>query len=305
LTPGHVSHFDDGHARGEIRVNSLGQRDAEPAGDKRILLAGDSFAFGALLDQGETIDRAMERRRPGLDVYNLGVSGYNLPHQLVALQRCTLAAEGVVYLFFGNDLEPPDEQTVVDGYRLIRFRGEDGALASDAELRRVLRRGLANAHASNRVSGRLPLVRQMAKNAVGHLLRGGGPPDDGLSEERRSSVAERGARYTLAMREEAARRGAKFAVAILPAIEEVKARAYRPSVARYAEGLRRAGVAPIELLSALDEEDYWVHNPHLNPRGSGVVARALLRELDRAGWNGTEAREIVLAHSPRRGDGSR
>jgi len=285
LTPGYVSRFDDGHARGEIRINHLGQRDAEPGDGDRILLVGDSFAFGALLDQSDTIDKWMERIRPGLDVYNLGVSGYNLPDQLIALRRCSLRAQGVLYLFFGNDLEPPDEQTVVDGYRVVRSRRKDGTPASDADLRLLLRLNLAQTHRIVSISPRLPLVQFLVTRGAEYALRGGGPPDDRLSEAQRSRLVERGLRYTLEMRDEAVRRGESFAVAILPAREEVLARAYSPAVARYAEALHRAGVTPVEMISTLQGDDYWGYNPHLNSHGASTAARSLLRGLSQAQWN--------------------
>lgn len=71
-------------ARGEVVVSSLGYCGHEPRGEgaNRVLLVGDSYAFGSLLDQPDTIDACMDRLDPRREVINLGVTGYNLPEQL-------------------------------------------------------------------------------------------------------------------------------------------------------------------------------------------------------------------------------
>src|SRR5262245_3673883 len=66
LKPGFRTHFDDGYAHGDIAISSLGYRGPEPRADgrARVLLVGDSFAFGELLDQKDTIAASMERLDP-------------------------------------------------------------------------------------------------------------------------------------------------------------------------------------------------------------------------------------------------
>src|SRR5262245_35585037 len=53
LKPGYDGRFNLGGAVIETRVNSYGYRGHEPSANPkwRVLLVGDSFAFGALLDQ--------------------------------------------------------------------------------------------------------------------------------------------------------------------------------------------------------------------------------------------------------------
>ena len=278
LKPGFATHFDDGIARGEIRINTLGQRDEEPGGDaeRRILLVGDSFAFGALLDQRETIDRAMERLVPGLDVYNLGVSGYNLPDQLEALRRCALPAKLVLYLFFENDLQPADPQAVVDGYRVMRFVRPDGRQASDEELGDIIQTALASRREGLSAFARLTLVRQLVR-------RGRQQPVDDQTDlipaADRPRLVARALRYSLAMRDEAARRGMSFAVAIVPAVGEVRVQQYQPSTSAYVAGLRQAGFTPIDMLKSVVVSDYWTHNAHFNASGARAAARAILGAL--------------------------
>src|SRR5882724_10174705 len=166
LKPGYYDRFDDGNVHGEIRVNSYGYRGHEPSPNPkhRVLLLGDSFTFGALLDQKETIDARMEEKDPGLEVDNLGVIGYNLPEQLISLREWTLPANQVVYLFYYNDFDPPVEQTIVDGFPVPRRRA-DGTLLSDNEAVRLVnakRKQVAESHGFSVMSSlRFPRLRRV------------------------------------------------------------------------------------------------------------------------------------------------
>src|SRR6185369_16422529 len=139
LSPGYNSRFDRGGVPVETRVNSYGYRGHEPNPNpkSRVLLLGDSFTFGALLDQKETIDARMEEKETGLEVDNLGVMGYDLPDQLYSLREWTLPANQVVYLFYYNDFGTPVEQTIVDGYAVPRRRNDGTQLSDDEALRLV------------------------------------------------------------------------------------------------------------------------------------------------------------------------
>ena len=81
-----------------VRINSRGLRDDEAAyersdGVKRILLLGDSFAFGfGGVEFGERFSEVLEQRRPDLEVVNTGVPSYE-PVQ----QYLYLIEEGVRY----------------------------------------------------------------------------------------------------------------------------------------------------------------------------------------------------------------
>src|SRR5262245_50790452 len=153
LTPGFRTHFDDGYAHGDIAINSLGYRGQEPRADgrDRVLLVGDSFAFGELLDQKDTIAATMERLCPRREVVNLGVTCYNLREQLEQLRRWPLPAREVVYLFYGNDLEPVVEQTIIDGYRVRRLRLPDGSPMPDREMRSATARQIERIDQSRRL----------------------------------------------------------------------------------------------------------------------------------------------------------
>src|SRR5262249_16241824 len=140
-----------------------------PNPKSRVLLIGDSFAFGAMLDQKETIDSRMEEMEPGLEVDNLGVIGYNLPEQLAPLREWTLPADQVVYLFFYNNFEAPRELRLVNGYP-IPLQRPDGTPIQDDEARAIAKNmakgGDPDLHSFKLFSSiRLPRFRRVVGNA--------------------------------------------------------------------------------------------------------------------------------------------
>ena len=108
----------EGEHRGGVRVafNSLGLREsreftgAKPA--QRILVLGDSIAFGYALEQDETISHRMEERwNPAhprqIEVINAGVPGYATQQETVLLRELAPILEpDLVLLFFctNNDI---------------------------------------------------------------------------------------------------------------------------------------------------------------------------------------------------------
>jgi len=75
-----------------ISINSLGLRDREvdysrPAGLKRILVLGDSFAWGYGLKTEERFSDILDAQFPGIQVLNLGVVGYSTDQESVLLER--------------------------------------------------------------------------------------------------------------------------------------------------------------------------------------------------------------------------
>src|SRR5882724_486711 len=285
LKPGYYARFDDGSARGEVRVNSYGYRGHEPSPNpkSRVLLLGDSFTFGSLLDQKETIDARMEEKEPGLEVDNLGVIGYDLPEQLGPLREWTLPANQVVYLFYYNDFDTPAEQTIVGGFPVPRKRRDGTQLSDDDQLRRVKTKlkQAAELHAfSVMKSLRLPRFRRVVRDAYqrfrnNHLAASIDP----WPNEDHSKLVPRSLRYTLEMRDLAVSRNMKFQIAIIPGIEEVRDGKHFPLVTEYIAGLKAAGIPVIALLPKLSTGDYWLYDPHFNPKGAKIAADEIYKSL--------------------------
>jgi hypothetical protein len=108
--PGHVGTFDNGFFRVQVEINSKGLRGAEvgyqkPQGLKRILVVGDSFAWGFGVEQDEIFSTRLEAALPDTEVINAGVSGYSTDQALLWLQQegKRYSPDVVIYLLSGND----------------------------------------------------------------------------------------------------------------------------------------------------------------------------------------------------------
>ena len=72
----------------------------------RLLLLGDSFAFGEGVDLAERFDTLVGERIPNLSIVNLGVMGYGPDQQLIRArpwQRTLRRGDAVLLLTYGND----------------------------------------------------------------------------------------------------------------------------------------------------------------------------------------------------------
>lgn len=116
----------------EFRINAQGMRadrdfpKEKPAGVRRIVSLGDSYAVGYEVDVRECYSSVLERalRETGIavEVLNAGVSGFSTAEELLYLERELLGYDPDVVLvgFYFNDLE--------DTVRSGLFRLEDGVL---------------------------------------------------------------------------------------------------------------------------------------------------------------------------------
>ncbi len=102
----------------EYRINGHAMRDrelpvAKPPGSLRIAVVGDSVAFGYWVAVEDAFPAQLEamlgggRSRPGVEVLNFGVPGYNLGQELAWLEAQALRFEPdlVVLAFCLNDLQ--------------------------------------------------------------------------------------------------------------------------------------------------------------------------------------------------------
>ncbi|MBL4770705.1 MAG: hypothetical protein JKY61_06100 [Planctomycetes bacterium] len=128
-----------GHIAGEgldytVSINSLGFRDperkyAKPDGIKRVLVLGDSVAWGWGVDNGERFSDLLELRLgEGVEVINMGVPGYGTGQQFWNLEKFGWRYEPdlVVLCLVLNDVLEAD-MTEHYGMPKPRFAlGEDG-----------------------------------------------------------------------------------------------------------------------------------------------------------------------------------
>jgi hypothetical protein len=96
-----------GYDLGEIAtINARGYRGPEhaarkPPGRTRVVMLGDSIAYGAGVKDDETFAALLEKRNPQLDVVNLAVGGYGTDQELIQLEQRGLGyAPDVVVLNF-------------------------------------------------------------------------------------------------------------------------------------------------------------------------------------------------------------
>lgn len=131
-------------------VNAIGARRigevsaTAPSGTRRVVAVGDSFTFGAEVNDEDVWLSAAERALPATEIVNLGVNGYGQDQALLTLREVGLGLhpDVVVVGFVGDDLE----RNLFDFHfaRKPRFVLRAGALAltgapvpSPDELRRL------------------------------------------------------------------------------------------------------------------------------------------------------------------------
>ncbi len=108
--PGREGPFSTEFFDVQVSINSRGLRDAEttlekPDGIRRVVVIGDSFAWGYGVEQAETFSSLLESALPATEVINGGVSGYSTDQALLWLRREGLRYDPdvVVYALSGND----------------------------------------------------------------------------------------------------------------------------------------------------------------------------------------------------------
>lgn len=125
------------------RINSKGLRDREydydkPANVTRVLLFGDSFAFGTGVAQEETIADVAEGRLDRVEILNMGVPGYGLDQILLSFlaQGIRYHPDLVVVLLNSHvtgrhrtGIVEGDAVRIPDRLEAVEFVGESGGTA--------------------------------------------------------------------------------------------------------------------------------------------------------------------------------
>jgi lysophospholipase L1-like esterase len=101
-----------GKRRTSLTTNANGERSTIPAVDRpaKVLVAGDSIAFGAMVSDDETIASQMQARDGARQYINLGVAGIDAEAIICRLeqaaQRYKGAIDELVYVYCENDFKP-------------------------------------------------------------------------------------------------------------------------------------------------------------------------------------------------------
>src|SRR5262249_34185847 len=149
-----------------MTINGLGYRGKEhprerTPGKTRVVVVGDSIAFGYGVADEQTFSAVLERLDSRLEVINLGVQGYGTDQELVKLETEGLAYRPDVVILdvcLANDFLD-NARSVNFGYPKPYFRHEGGALVRH------------DAHVKLSWPARMGLFLD-AKSALFHLLVG-------------------------------------------------------------------------------------------------------------------------------------
>lgn len=289
LAPAWHGRYDDGVVATDYVVNARGDRDDDaprPGASHRVLLLGDSFAFGQALPRAHTIEASLEAASADIDAYNLGVPGYSAIHALRRLEQSDWwRGDDVVYLFFNNDVHPGsaalDYVRVIDGHPVPRLR-PDGTPYDDAELRARLELALSPANEGLRgwLGDRLALqrLRAVVANARDAELRRTGLPAAAFDPH----VVDQAVGHAVAMKARAAERGARFHVIVIPTAAEVAERSWSHATASFVAAADAAGLScDVQLLERLSTADYLAHDGHFAQSGAQATAALLLERVGR------------------------
>ena len=132
--PGQEGIFETAQFRTSVRINENGLRDHQHSYERqnetsRILVLGDSFAWGYGVEESERFSQLLERSMD-VEVINAGVSGYSTDQELLWYQNEGIKYETdlVILVVAGNDVGDNEKQLVSRIYYKPRFVIEEGKL---------------------------------------------------------------------------------------------------------------------------------------------------------------------------------
>ena len=132
--PGQEGIFETPQFRTAVRINENGLRDRERSYDRhndnqRILVLGDSFAWGYGVEESERFSQRLEETL-GVEVINGGVSGYSTDQELLWYRNEGIKYETdlVILVVAGNDVGDNEQQLVSTIYYKPKFVIEKGQL---------------------------------------------------------------------------------------------------------------------------------------------------------------------------------
>jgi lysophospholipase L1-like esterase len=298
LMPNQKGWIDDGF----VTTNSRGFRGREvdspkPRGRMRIVVLGDSLAFGWGVNDAETFSSQLEQqlhaRKPGLDldVVNLGVPGYATRQEVALLKRNLAALEPDVVLvgFYTNDL--PD--TLDD-----KGSGGSGTRIEAAHVNtgQVLHMNPTSSSWLERQARRSRAVYTVTHVLKGLVHRGEGKPGSSMEldllESRSSAELETAWQQVSAQLEElkvaAADFGFSAGLVVLPPREQVLGlypdSEYQKRLGKLADRLGMFVIDPLPSLVASTIRKPSLFIPydrnHPSPAGHRLIAQSIVEYLN-------------------------
>lgn len=285
-----------------IRTNSLGFRDVEHARDRsagvpRVVVLGDSHAFGFGVEAEDVFTSVLRPLLPGVEILNLAVTGYNPLQSRVMFQEqgAALLPDVVVLAFAQNDVTPQ----VIPSTAAVTARGApEAGLIRHSYLLRFLR---------ERVNSNRTLVRLFVSLGIKEKLGGYELLDSNMRQALRDYPPEllRDWEETCAelrvLRDACSSAGATLLVVPVPAVQTVDTARLEQSLAyldytpedfdlekpyrALGESCAADGIAFLDAYAAFVESQRKGMPPHLerdlhiNARGHRIMAEVLAPRL--------------------------
>lgn len=271
----------------QVRINSDGLRDREypverVPGKHRMLVLGDSFAWGYGVEQQEVFSELIEKSRPDWEIINSGVSGYGTDQEYLyyKLRGSKYHPDVVLVLFVNND---PDNSTSA-----AQYAHNKPLFVADGEGIRLTNVPVPGMTATQRVANLVArntyFLRTASRVAAGWRNRGRVSDAasvvsglDARSDKRGLSIEdELVLRIFLALNEAVRADGGKLVVVSLPG-------AYR-----FFEDPRftEAGISHLSLSGIFrgsPEPVWFAHDLHWTPAGHRIVSLVLEQYLNAIG----------------------
>lgn len=280
-----------GKHRGEVdcTFNALGLRDSrevtspKPASVRRVLLVGDSIAFGYELEADQTIARHLEARwtsppnRP--EVWNAGVCGFATEQQTILLDELAPAVEPdvvVLLVCMNNDVatESLADHRARSG---ARHPGQRAAAAGGGAVRFLIERSALAFAAARFVERRR--TDDARRNHEGTAFRFTKLEDFvAWDDEKRAATYATFESRLAAFKQVVDRAGARAILAVCPEAEQVSGAVSAEPIAAIDAMARRLGFVTVDVLAAYRDAARPVlmdDGTHPNAQGAAVIAARL------------------------------
>ncbi|MBN1165249.1 MAG: hypothetical protein JXB45_11765 [Candidatus Krumholzibacteriota bacterium] len=268
--------------RVEYKYNRYGYRDEDfspaPSVYTRIVLVGDSFVEGLEVAYRKTFHRRLEdhlyREYPDqFEVISLASQGYSTAQELAALKKLwTVVKPDIAILCFytGNDFSENLRSRFIalDGEGKIQFRVNTDSWVK-VRYCGLKRWAYENIHL-------IFFLKNLMNSSLRMNIADTGKRTMSTSPERRNNVTRQ---LLFAAAEEAGRRGARWAVVIIPSKYELM-KADSSLAAYVAETCEIQNVPYLNLFSIMSRDCYYGRDAHLNDRGHQVLEEEIYEFID-------------------------